>query len=416
MIKTITIAVLCLCANLAQAQSGATRVASKFEWRQDLEFLAEQLPEVHPDPWGKVTEEEFRAEVDELLGRMTTLSEGQSTFEIARIVGLLGDQNTVVDVSRPMQFAPVLPMQFIWLSDGLYVSAIAGGNRGVLGTKVIGMGGVPIEDLKERVSAYGSWENETSRQRAVADLLRFPAVLKLCGIENARASMLFEFERDGEYRIRKVTAIPLGGTHPWTRWNQSIEGQIPVSLLASMSPYTSAFLGAKNTMFVSINTQTEDPGLPIDDFVNQLMDQIAEHEPARIVIDLRFNQDRNQSIVSPMIDAIADTQLMDKVIVLVGQMTSATAAGDAIRFREHGALLMGVATAGNPGGCMGQQDLVLPNSGMPIRVSTEARTDTEISTVTPDITVPWTGASFFGGIDPVLDAALEYEPEEPGEG
>ncbi len=421
MIKTIAIVVCCLFANLAHAQRGATRVASQFEWRKDLQYLAEELPKVHPDPWARISEDEFRAAVDELSERMPTMSEGQTTFEISRIVGLLGDQNTLADVSRPMYLAPVLPVRFVSLADGMYVNAAATRYQSIIGARVVSLCGIPIEELGSRAAAFGSWENETTRQRVIADLLRFPAVLMLSGIDNARANLTLEFQHEGEdeTRIRKLEAIPLGGTHGWHTWMQRTQGPTPVSVMASSSPYVSAFLGASNTMFVSVNTQTEDEREPFGAFVTNMMKEIDERNAKRIVIDLRFNDDRSDSMLDPMLDALAEAGWFSTpgdVIVLIGRLTSATSAQDAARFAERGAITMGVPTGGNPAGCSGEQELKLPNSGMPIRVSARGWTATDVRTLEPDVLIPWTSGALFNASDPVLDAALEHAPEMTGEG
>ncbi len=419
MIRTIAVAVLCLFSTVAHAQRGATRVASQFEWRQDVEFLANELPKIHPDPWARVTEEAFRAEVDALMPELPTMSEGQTTFEISRLVGMLGDQNTIADVSRPMQFAPVLPIRFVWLSDGLYITGAATVYRGMIGSKVLGMGGIPIEQLAERAAKYGSWENETTRQQVVADLLRFPSVLVHCGIDQPRIKLPIEFEREGEERIREVTAIPLGGPHVWHSWSSVVELPMPVSLAAANKPFASIFIAPRNAMYIACKTQDDDRAEPFAEFVTATLASAKESGASRCVIDLRFNDGRGDSILTPLIDQLDEGGWFDSegdVIVLTGRLTGATAAQDAMRFRERGAVLIGVPTGGNPSGCTGRQELVLPNSSMKIYVSTKGRTPDGPSTVTPDITLPWDSHALFNAEDPALSAALDYTPETAGEG
>ena len=56
-------------------RADAENLLTAEQWRQDLHYLAEQLIEVHPDPFHHLPEREFASAVSNLDARIPTLSD-----------------------------------------------------------------------------------------------------------------------------------------------------------------------------------------------------------------------------------------------------------------------------------------------------------------------------------------------------
>ncbi|GJM18866.1 MAG: peptidase S41 [Phycisphaeraceae bacterium] len=423
MIKTIAISALALCTSVASAQVSATRAATQLEWRQDLDYLAQRLPEVHPDPFANISEEEWRGAVSDLRDEIISLSEGQTTFEICKLIAMLGDQNTTADVGIPMNLAPILPVKFTRLSDGIYIIAATGRHKSAIGKRVLSIGGVPIELLEERVSELVPWDNESTRRTVVTDYMHFPAALRVAVGLDMRAGILLEVEKDGEPVMRQLNSIPFGGTHQWNSWLATSDVPLPVAFQLAQAPYSSSLMPMDSAMFISYAEPASYEEYPFESFASDVLNDAGEHNATRVVIDLRFNAGRAPSVIDPLLNELQGRGYFERpgsVAVLIGRSTAGSGATDAQRLRELGAVIVGEPTGGNPFGFRGREDIVLPRSNMRIACSTEDRPPYDgdrPSSVEPDVLVPWSSKDMFGAKDPALEAALKYAPENPpGEG
>jgi hypothetical protein len=79
---------------LAQESSQKTVKTETEEWREDLRYMAEQMPLVHKNLFHTVSREQFDAAVKRLDDRIPSLARYQIIVELARIVAMVEDGHT----------------------------------------------------------------------------------------------------------------------------------------------------------------------------------------------------------------------------------------------------------------------------------------------------------------------------------
>ena len=63
-------------------------------WQDDLRFLARQLPRTHPDPFTRLSREEFEARIDELIEAAPDSTHPELVVGLARLLAAFGDGHT----------------------------------------------------------------------------------------------------------------------------------------------------------------------------------------------------------------------------------------------------------------------------------------------------------------------------------
>lgn len=91
------------------------------QWREDLHYFAQEAPQVHKNLFHAMTQEQFEAAVKSLDERIPSLFRNQIIVEITRIVGMIGDGHTYVELQHPPTNFRHYPVKFYWFPDGVYV-------------------------------------------------------------------------------------------------------------------------------------------------------------------------------------------------------------------------------------------------------------------------------------------------------
>ena len=125
---------------------GAGLSLSKEQWRQDLTFLAAELPKRHANAFHFISRERFEAEVAELDGKLDRLNTDEIYVGMDRIANLIGDGHTYIKV--PEDDAN-FPIDFQRFGDEYRVVATTSGNEKALRARVIKIQDMPIARVQE---------------------------------------------------------------------------------------------------------------------------------------------------------------------------------------------------------------------------------------------------------------------------
>ena len=179
----------------------------------DVRLLADELERIHPNPYHAVSQDEFRRQVDELAARADGLERDELIVGLMRLMGLLGERDghsglyTLHTHPRPMHLYPV---RVYWFSDGL---TVVGGRNVELGSKLVAIGGVPIDDVVARVRPLITRDNEWSFRERAPYYLVCAEVLHGLGL-----APTFTFEtRAGQARRRACSDCCRRSTPPSSR-------------------------------------------------------------------------------------------------------------------------------------------------------------------------------------------------------
>jgi hypothetical protein len=100
------------------------------KWREDLRYMAEQMPKTHNNLFHTMSREQFDAAVKKLDARIPTLARHQIIVEMARITAMVNDGHSNVYPTRDPKIGfRSFPLKMYFFKDGLYVRSATANTR-----------------------------------------------------------------------------------------------------------------------------------------------------------------------------------------------------------------------------------------------------------------------------------------------
>ncbi|MFN0207874.1 MAG: S41 family peptidase [Planctomycetota bacterium] len=377
-------------------------------WKEDLQQLTGDLAKLHKNLYFNIKEAEFKKHAAELEGKISQLSDAGVVVSLMSLVAKIGDGHTTI---QSLQLDPAFrqyPVQFTWLSDGIFIFAAE--QPELVGTELVKIGSMDAMKAFEKIATVYPYDNEpTKRARAsvfapVAEVLHF---LQLTSKPDEVQLTLKK--RTGEVFDTKLAALA-PAVKPALKDLYSVL-KIPVPfVLTKRGFYWSSELPKTKTLYIAYNTCTSAPDFPFVKFTEKIGEFLASGNFDKVVVDLRFNGGGNSEIIRPLIDLLKNNSNINKkgnLFVLIGRSTYSSAQLNANYFRkETNAILVGSPTGQKPNHYGEIKSLQLQNSGINVTYSTKFHktVDGDPPSMDPDYLIEATSKDYFAGRDPVLEA------------
>jgi tetratricopeptide (TPR) repeat protein len=400
------------------------------KWREDLRYLAAEMPKVHKNLFHAMTREQFDAAVRRLDERIPSLSRNQILVEFARIVAMVGDGHTFMPLfTDPKADFHAFPLSFYFYKDGIFVHSAKPEYGAAVGAKLVKIENTPAEDAYKIVSELVSRDNEMGVKAFAPHLLSMSEILEGLGIIQRAESARYTLEANGKQITVEVKAVPVAeivahvmiGTGKWSDARDNARAPVPLWLKDARNNYWFEYLAGSKTLYVQYNAVQNKSDESIAEFFKRVF-AFAEANPIdRFVIDMRNNGGGNNSLNWPIVYGLIRSDKVNqlgKFFVIIGRETFSAAQNGVNQLERHSKVtFVGEPTAGNPNHFGDPARMLLPNSGLAVFVSTlwwqdmDPR-DTRRCTA-PAIAVELTSNDYRNNVDPVMDTVLGYVPERP---
>ncbi len=401
--------VLLLILSSCSSQRRVTQLSSD-EWRADLRYLARELPGRHVNAFHTVSRETFNDGVARLDAAIPQMNGDQVVVGLMRIVALIGDGHTHLDLPPgSLRY----PMELQWFGDELRVIAAAAPYHAAVGARVLTIGSAPVSDVMDQATQLVARGENDGRTRLTATMqLSAPEVLHGLSVIADGENAPFDLElASGERETMKFSPAPLG---EFSSWRLASGEKPPLYLQRLNERWWTEFLPDSQTVYFSFTGYP-----PEDEFRDRaaaLVSLIDESHARRLVIDLRRNQggdlDRFRRLLLPMLKSRRAINRKGGLFVIVGPGTFSAATVNALDLRnEANAILAGNPTGMRPNHYGEHGEFRLPNSGLRVSYSTQFyrfAADTD-SAVVPDRTIEPTWTEFSSGRDPVMEWILSVQ-------
>lgn len=379
---------------------------SKAAWREDLRYLAGEIPRRHKNAFHSITREQFERAVAELDARIPNLNDTQIALNLSRIAAMIGDGHTRVLWNWSY---PRVPLSFFWFGNELRVVATAEAYRSALGARVVRIGRASLAEAVALARPFvHQGENEWYVLSESAGFLEYPALLHAIGLapEAARAQYTLEDER-GKRLIVELQPLPPDVRAVWLDAAQ----KPPLYRQRPDEPLWYTYLPESETVY--FNFKAYPSRNDFKKFAQDLFTFIDKNPVKRLVVDMRQNGGgdltRGREYIIPEIKKRAGLNRRGHLFVVTGRWTYSAGMANATDFRkETNAILVGEPTGGRPNGYQENRDFMLPNSHLKVWVSTEFYKFQEQDTpgVMPDKRIDPDWASYRAGRDPVMEWIL----------
>jgi hypothetical protein len=380
-------------------------------WAQDVDYLAAELPRLHPNLFFRASRGEFDAVVSEVRATTATALDYEIVAGLMRIAAVAGDGHTTV--YRWSRFSQ-LPLALTRLADGLYVTAASAVLAPALGMRVVAVGQLAVAELEARAARYVSHENQAWLRVQLPPLLAIPEMLHVLGASGESARATFHLEAaDGSRVALSVDAVVAPGA--LVDVTTASGAPLPLHLQRRNENYWFTLLPDSRTLYLQYN-RCQNAGESLSSMADRVFRLLDEGAADRLVVDVRHNGGGDSQVDDHLIDGIRGRSAWrqrGRLYALIGGETFSSGMWTADDLRRLGAVLVGSPTGGKPNSYGNVRTLQLPNSLIQVGYSTryfEIVAGSDPEWIAPNLLVEPTIADLRAGRDPLLEAALADRP------
>ena len=383
-------------------------------WQQTVEYLGSQLPELHINPYFKVSLSDFQKSVSQLSSEIPTLNDEQIIVRILQIIASIGDGHTrAYPDAEPLNYSS-LPIEMRWVDDGLVVVKASDTYEETLGAKVVQIGDHEISEVDKAVRTLIAADNEMEILSSSPAYIAMPTLLYGLNLIPEKDRIDIKFESiEGSNVERELQPVADAGS--LKSIYEKLDVPQPLYEKDRESFYWVQYLPDTNLVYVQYNVCAEEKDRPFEVFKEEVFGLIDGHPDARLVLDLRFNGGGNEAVLKPLIKAIQARPTLSvagKVFVIIGRGTYSSALQNAITLKKDtNAILVGEPTGGKPNHYGEVRYFNLPNVGLLVQYSTRYwlnYPDSDPLTLEPDISAKLTMDALLHGRDPSLETITAY--------
>ncbi|MBY9079952.1 hypothetical protein KIH86_10160 [Paenibacillus sp. HN-1] len=393
--------------------SCSSETGPKLDWKSDLELVRREFPEkeitLKQNPR---LAEDFKERITAIIGKLPKYrNDDEVKLELSGALASLGQVHTFLAFTRE----PLLPFNLYIQEGKVYVLGTVAGYRDTLYSELTAIEGVPVEQILEKLKKDISRDNEVGLWARAPMYLRMPSVLKgLRVIEDTEKVELTFKKEDGQ--IISINAETLTeANHSKPEFAEYMPAQqFMQNFKHADSNYQYEYMASAKAMYIAYNSCEQDKNLSMLQFTGGLLHAARQQPIDRLIIDLRNNSGGDSSVIQPLLDTLSQNpELARHMLVLTSRTTASSAMDTAMVLRSaFQAILIGEPTNGDPNKPGNILPLKLPATGLTAYYcTTEYHNPLYLGqdAVPPDLPVPTTIEDFRAGVDPVMQAALDYK-------
>lgn len=389
-----------------QTATATTRVE---KWRQDLRYLARELPRHHKNAFHSIARREFARAVNELDRALPSLQDHEIIVGFRRLLALIGDGHTNI-FGWESSFHRY-PFRFFRFSDGYYVTRATSEYNKLLGTRLVKIGNLDTDQAFEAATTLlPKGEGEMYLWHYAPVYLSFAEVQHALRIQRSPAKGEFVFADDsGKQFSVEMSPLP---AHAEVKFADAAR-QIPLYRQRADEPLWYKYLPESKTVYFQFRGYPPYPEFL--QFSAGLLQFIEKNPTDRLVIDLRSNSGGDESSFQPLLEGIIRNDKINRkghLFVIIGRPTYSAGMLNAVqlKLRTH-AILVGEPTGSKPNQfneSSGDKALKLPNSGLTVDYSILSRKllKDDSPALMPDLRVDLSSRDYIAGRDPVLEKIL----------
>jgi len=412
----------------AHGAPAAADTAELRRWSEDLDFLAREMPARHANLFHSVRREGFDSSLAAIRSRLPALERHQVIVELMRLAASVGDGHTNVSPWRDTAIAfHRLPVALYRFGDGYHVRAATREHEGLLGAKLLRIGGVPIDSAEALVAPLIGRDNAMGVRMYAPLLLQMPEVLHAVGLSREPGAAELTLETPAGRRAVRLAAagrfpnlsgdadrswdVPEG----WVDLRQRSAPPLWLSRTREKGWFT--FVPEGRLLYCQLN-EVGEPGEAMGDFVARALAAADSAGAGRFVLDLRLNGGGNGEFGRAIVRALVRSRFDDRgrLYVITGRRTFSAAQMLICDLERWSHPIF----AGEPSASRGNHHgdsrrLVLPNHRVTVRVSTlwwqywDPRDSRPW--IAPEVAAPLAVANYAAGRDPALEAIARHVPQ-----
>lgn len=395
-------------------------VSTNEQWLNDLHYLASTVETRHFDLFAKVNKEVWQSEVKKIEKMIPKLSDLEIMGEMTKLVALAKDGHTLfIPFMSPKHLFHKLPVLFYEFKEGIFIKATSKEHKHLAGAKLLAVGKVPIEDVKQRLNKYVSGENKFTSKITIPLYLTLVEYLYLTSCTNTDSTVMLTVETNG---IK--TDVLVKGTI-WTDFSsmQYKEGKNmvhvydtckipkPLYLKNIDKPFWYDYDFDRKLVYFQLNNVIDMPSKSLDNFSDSLFNFIERNPVNTLIIDLRLNNGGNTYKTFGLMKRLITSKVNKKgaLFTIIGQNTYSAAVNLTTSIEKYTeSIFLGEPVPCSPNFTGENVIFKLPNSECLLSVSNinwigGVNSNDFRTWIAPDVQIELSINEYNANIDPVMN-------------
>ncbi len=398
----------------APQTSAVTTVAEK--WREDLKYMATELPRRHKNAFHSVSRAEFNRAVAELNRAIPSLQDHEIILGLRRILALIGDGHTNI-YGWESSFHGY-PFRFYRFSDGYYVTRATTEYGNLLGARLVKIGNLEMNQAYDKaIILLQKGEGEMYLWRYAPIYLSFAEVEHALRMQPSVSTGSFTFEdRSGKKFSVEMNSLSVDEA----RAKKFIDAATKTPLYRQRPDETflREYLADSKTVYFRFNGGFPSFAESLRAY-GELLDFIEKNPTEHLVIDLRSNNGGDSSLFEPLVEALIRNENINRkghLFGIIGRGTYSAGMIEAVWLKQKtNAIMIGEPTGAKPNQynevAHDDQRIILPNSKLTVAYTVAYRklVKGDPPALMPDVRVDLSSHDYIAGRDPVLEKILAYK-------
>ena len=405
--KKLLLLLLCTSMQAAFAQSG------KIDWKADLENLTKELPEKHCNFFTARSKGEYVSGIEAIKAESERLTDFQVALKTQQLIARFGDSHTMLQFFQLIDQTQILPLGTLWVSDGLYITKTTPENKEILGLRIVAITDTPIATVIASLSTLFTIDNQAIVKSIVPETVMSLQALEHFGFADSRQVKLML--SDGKTQVVK----PI---HPDNAFVKFRPDSLAFATANRKVLFTSRYFPEDRIYYMLYNkchsrelaaergdAEAAQKLPSFEAFTRKAFETLNDKPVDKLIFDMRYNGGGNSSQGTEFVERLAQALKQHPqvaVYVVLGRDTFSSAILNAMDFKQlTNAVFVGEETAGKPNHFGEVRSFQLPSSKVLVNYSTKNfnRSEKEIETIEPDMSIEMSFADFKKGVDPVFE-------------
>jgi tetratricopeptide (TPR) repeat protein/DNA-binding CsgD family transcriptional regulator len=402
---------------------------SNEKWAEDITYLTDNIEKVHKNPYHSVSKTVIETAFSDLKGKIPRLSENEIVTELARIIAMIGDGHSALNIfnfhngnGSTVKFH-ILPVKLYIFTDGVFVIGAAPQYASLTGKKVLKINGHDVKDVFEAAEKIVPRDNEYTVK---SNLPEYAVVLEfLNGLgfaDNTNGSEITVAGTGGTEETISLSSIELENMNHEP--GNAGEKSLPLYMRNQEKNYWYEYLSESKTLYINYKRVLIDPADSLSNFCKRIEEFVKNNGIERTVIDIRNNVGGNNATCQAFVEMVSNNPGINRkgrLFVIIGRQTFSAASYLATRLEFNTkAIFAGEPTGASPNHYGDNSAVILPNSKIDVRLSTVSWENSfpgdNRKYREPQLKAEVSSGDYFSGRDPVMEAIINYKPGKITEG
>ena len=423
----LSITFFLLITGITVAQTGHNRAG---QWQEDIDFLLAKIEEIHPNPYRRISRDEFSEAAKAFKQKLPELSENQRLVGLMRLVSLLEDGHTNVYPYLPDKEYAVFPFRMFKFQEGIFITVAPEDQKELVGAEVLTIGNLSAAEAFVRFEELIMGDNEFYRMAFAPRILIMADLLEGLGIiESNDVLPLRVRTTNGDELNVSMKSVAHNGSGGWFWWPfmgpstkdlkyvHAFENQekLPRFINRERRRYWFEHILESNMIYMHMLSFRDLKDESFEAFLDRMFRYMDLNNVDKLIYDIRWNSGGNGKLIWQLIYRIIKRDRINtlgNLFVITGRKSFSASVLSVAQMKQHTKCIVVGEPIAAPFNSYGDTSSVrLPHTGYLVYISDlywqTGHPDDERSCVSPDVVVPVTAEDYFQGYDRALELILE---------